>query len=85
MNNITNKSFNSGTNNTRFCISTGKPETKGGQKKRIKINNNEVSYYNSPKNQARQLSGHKHYIKGAHTAELKMKSERNGIYGHCRD
>jgi hypothetical protein len=41
-----------------------------------------ATYLNlSPKNQARQLGEHKPYIKGTLAAELKMKSELNGIYG----
>jgi len=68
--------------NAAPIVSTGQPETKGGYRKKHDLVTLIVRHYlgSSPKNQVRQLGGHKPY-QGKRNVDLKMKSELNGSYG----
>ena len=64
-------------------VPTGQLKIKGGSWQKHDLVNSILKHYleSSPKYQARQLGGHKPYIKGTHTAELKIKFDLDGSYG----
>jgi hypothetical protein len=70
------------TQSLRF--SPGNHVTTGGHRKRYDFITSTFTNYLklSPKNQVCQIGEYKPYIKGTRNADLKMKPELNGIYGH---